>query len=1575
MGEREGWGSNDHDVDEFAPVFTHAHEIGHLLGFNHGEGRWIGPNPYSPHDQSRPRETYTNARKGNLLEWGLMQGDGAGPEVMDNGYHGVYRSCPNPLNPFYRRDLGWITPTPVTGSQDNFEIEPGTVHLIDRTTHEYLLERRAHDGPRFHNSGIRINGINGISFGRYLLFHEYEDEDPGLFIWRRETQIAGAEERPILIVADERRIADARDQDQNPNTPQYQDMRFDPFPGLGNVSAVDALTPDMGLRQATQGILDRNGMPTSIGEQVDPGEVGLALTNITRTEVAGRADRLTVDVIFRPSAPSNLTVAAGDGAATLRWDDPDDFTLDRWEYQQQGLSDWVEIPVDDDQLTRDEATGTLSYPVLSLTHGEMYSFEVRAHNAAGWGPAAGPVEVTLNTAPVVSGPETPSFDEDSEQPVATYTATDAEGDAITWSLTGADAAAFSPPSDAAGNSFDLSFRSAPNYENPTDANLDTVYEVTVVATDDGMPPMPASYPVMVSVTNVDEEGSVELPSTAPKVGDRLTAELTDPDMGIEVVEWHWQALPPGTRSTHPPGPGASTASSLLVTSEHIGLTLSAQVTYVDGESEDANDRKSAQSAATAPVVDVPSAPRNLEAAAGNARVELRWDPPLTDNGSALTGYVVRHRSDGGANWMSETLAVTTRHTVRDLTNGLEYTFEVRAVNGAGEGASASDTATPERPDTRGRVEWSTTQPQVGQELTPTLIDPDAPALAEARWRWRRQRWSRSDAGDSLSAPAPESRSGESKLAVIARTRQYTPQVSDLHQWLRVEVTYTDDYTGDSRRHRVSATASRAVGPGPPCAPANLKAKPGDGQVTLTWEAGCNNGGTIDRYQYRRPDAVKWVRVPGDGSARRQQVEGLTNGEAHTFEVRARNRQEWGPAAQATATPAAAESPPPPPPPPMTVTYEASSYSAQEGGEAATVTVRLSPPASQALRIPIAVNPPSGDFAVSGLTDGELSFAPEADEATFTVTANEDADTVDEEVTLGFGTPLPEGVSAGDPARATVTLFDDDDAPGDDPEGPVGTPGEVRLSTTTPQVGTLLTAVLTDPDGGIVVQTWHWQWRARDTDEWEPPLPSSRYPGLTSFTPQAEHVGKRLRVTVSYTDGHGPDSAQSEETEPVTWPSLTVFFSSSTYEATEGGEAATVTVRLSPSASEALRIPIAVNPPSGDFTVAGLTDGELSFSSGAELQTFTVTATQDDDWDDEEVTLGFVTPLPEGVSAGDPARATVTLFDDDPPEDDPEDPEGPVGTPGEVRLSTTTPQVDRELTATLVDEDGYLRDISWRWERRSGPGSAWRDIEPPDDRTPHTDLSRYRPSSSDEGQQLRATVSYTDGHGPGKSAQSAETDPVQRPDRQGTVRLSTTTPQVGRELTATLVDEDGYLRDISWRWERRSGPGSAWRDIEPPDDRTPHTDLSRYRPSSSDEGQQLRATVSYTDGHGPGKSAQSAGPIRCRGRTSGHGASVDDAPQVGREPATLVDEDGEGYIVAVGRCRRGGTSSRRTTAHPIRICRARPSRPTRVSSCGRRSPTRTGTVRARALKAPRPIRCRGRTRTVVCRRRRRRWVGS
>ena len=935
----------------------------------------------------------------------------------------------------------------------------------------------------------------------------------------------------------------------------------------------------------------------------------------------------------------------------------------------------------------------------------------------------------------------------------------------------------------------------------------------------------------------------------------------------------------------------------------------------------------------------------LRAEARAGAVGLSWDAPAGLTG--ITGWSYRYKQEGGTwdadSWQTiGTGATVTTVEVEGLTNGVSYEFQVRALLGAETGPESFVVSA--TPDTRGRVEWSTTQPRVGQELTPTLIDPDNPALAEARWRWRRQRWSRSDDGDSLAAPVPGSRSGESKLGVIARTRQYTPQVSDLHQWLWVEVTYTDDYTDDSGRHRVSATTSRAVGPGPPCAPANLKAAPGDGQVTLTWEAGCVNGQTIDRYQYRRLEARKWVRVPGDGSARRQQVTGLTNGEAHTFEVQARNGQGWGPAAQATATPAAAESPPPPPPPPpLTVTYGASSYSAQEGGEAATVTVRLSPSASEALSIPITVNPPSGDFTVAGLTDGALSFSSGAERQTFTVTADQDDDTVDETVLLGFG-DLPEEVSAGTPASATVTLFDDD----------VGTP-VVSLSTTTPQVGQRMTATLTHLDGGLEAVAWQWQRRADGSSAWETLERTARYPitDLSRYTPVAADVGKQLRATVSYTDAHGASkSVQSAATDAVTWPPLTVTYGDSTYSASEGGAAATLTVRLSAEAEQLVKIPITRDPASGDYTVTwpGVED-TLSFSGSTTSQSFTITATEDDDTVDETVLVGFG-DLPERVEAGTPASATVTLVDD-------------TDHPGTVRLSTASPQVGRGMTATLVDGDGYLEAVAWQWQRRADGSSAWETLERTA-RYPITDLSRYTPVAADVGKQLRATVSYTDAHGASKSVQSAATDAVTWPpltvtygdstysaseggaaatltvrlsaeaeqlvkipitrdpasgdytvtwpgvedtlsfsgsttsqsftitatedddtvdetvlvgfgdlperveagtpasatvtlvddtDHLGTVSLSTASPQVGRGMTATLVDGDGYLEAVAWQWQRRADAGSAWETLEQTA-RYPITDLSRYTPVAADAGKQLRATVSYTDAHGP-DSAQSA----------------------------------------------------------------------------------------------------------------------
>ena len=75
------------------------------------------------------------------------------------------------------------------------------------------------------------------------------------------------------------------------------------------------------------------------------------------------------------------------------------------------------------------------------------------------------------------------------------------------------------------------------------------------------------------------------------------------------------------------------------------------------------------------------------------------------------------------------------------------------------------------------------------------------------------------------------------------------------------------------------------------------------------------------------------------------------------------------------------------------------------------------------------------------------------------------------------------------------------------------------------------------------------------------------------------------------------------------------------------------------------------------------------------------------------------------------------------------------------------------------------------------------------------LPSYTPVAADDaGKRLRAVVSYDDGTGKGRSATSTASGRV---DRRGVVTLSTTVPDVGVGVVATLADPD------VWRdWERR-----------------------------------------------------------------------------------------------------------------------------------------------------------------------------
>ena len=86
--------------------------------------------------------------------------------------------------------------------------------------------------------------------------------------------------------------------------------------------------------------------------------------------------------------------------------------------------------------------------------------------------------VTRNRVPEITTTSPVSVSE-NETVVATLTATDADGDGIRWSTNGgADAHRFDSTADG-----ELTFKAAPNYEDPADSDGDNEYEVVVEATD------------------------------------------------------------------------------------------------------------------------------------------------------------------------------------------------------------------------------------------------------------------------------------------------------------------------------------------------------------------------------------------------------------------------------------------------------------------------------------------------------------------------------------------------------------------------------------------------------------------------------------------------------------------------------------------------------------------------------------------------------------------------------------------------------------------------------------------------------------------------------------------------------------------------------------------------------------------------------------------------------------------------------------------------------------------------------------------------------------------------------------
>ena len=189
---------------------------------------------------------------------------------------------------------------------------------------------------------------------------------------------------------------------------------------------------------------------------------------------------------------------------------------------------------------------------------------------------------------------------------------------------------------------------------------------------------------------------------------------------------------------------------------------------------------------------------------------------------------------------------------------------------------------------------------------------------------------------------------------------------------------------------------------------------------------------------------------------------------------------------------------------ITVSFDAQTYTATEGGTAATVTVSLSDEPGRAIDIPLTATSANGAAASDYIVPSSVPFAANDTEQTFTVTAVDDAvDDDGETVALTLGSLLPGGVSAGSTTTATVTLTDNDPDPGapsvlsvsltSDPGGGYATGEEIEATvrfnkrvtvTGTPQLGLTVGSVTRQASyegGAREVVTFSYEVAANETD--------------------------------------------------------------------------------------------------------------------------------------------------------------------------------------------------------------------------------------------------------------------------------------------------------------------------------------------------------------------------------------------------------------------------------------------------------------------------------------------------------------
>lgn len=123
--------------------------------------------------------------------------------------------------------------------------------------------------------------------------------------------------------------------------------------------------------------------------------------------------------------------------------------------------------------------------------------------------------------------------------------------------------------------------------------------------------------------------------------------------------------------------------------------------YGNNQETDFSNRDDAQPFGTSP----PTQPKDLEAFPGDEKVELTWESPDDDGGDDIDNYEIYRGTESGEESHIDTVAPSESYVDNNVSNGITYYYQVRAINGAGESPISNevsvtpieDLSTPESP--------------------------------------------------------------------------------------------------------------------------------------------------------------------------------------------------------------------------------------------------------------------------------------------------------------------------------------------------------------------------------------------------------------------------------------------------------------------------------------------------------------------------------------------------------------------------------------------------------------------------------------------------------------------------------------------------------------------------------------------------------------------------------------------------------------------------------------------------------------------------------------------------------------